>query len=101
MKHLILIIILLLPQLAFADNYYSDANSWANKNLTGASNNIVHVVAGTAISYGALHYTDNNHIAASIPVVIGFIKESTDRNFCGYDLASWTVGGIVGAYVSP
>ncbi len=32
-----------------------------------------------------------------VPATLGFVKESTDRNFSNSDLLSWVAGGIVGA----
>ena len=96
----LLISLLIFPQLCLA-GAYRDMNSWANRSLTGGADHAVHITLGTTISYGSLYYTDNKMLAASIPFVVGLIKESTDKNFDVGDLTGWTVGGIVGAYVAP
>ena len=56
-----------------------------------------HIALGSALSCAVTSYTDNPWYGFLASFAVGAIKESTDQNFDSGDLASWGVGGAIGA----
>lgn len=61
---------------------------------------VAHVALGGGLAYAVTHLTDNHFAGIAAAAAAGVLKESVDRNFDGGDLASWVVGGLIGAAVS-
>ncbi len=61
---------------------------------------IAHVALGGALSFGVSQYFDRPPAGIAAATAVGVLKESTDRHFDTGDLASWVVGGLVGAAIS-
>lgn len=59
-----------------------------------------HVALGSALSFGVSQHFDSPLAGVAAATAAGVIKESTDLNFDNGDLASWFVGGLVGAALS-
>jgi hypothetical protein len=58
---------------------------------------ISHIAIGGALSCGVTAYTKKPLYGVLAAVLVGTVKEITDKNFDKADLASWGVGGAVGA----
>ena len=55
-----------------------------------------HIAIGSALSCAVTKATDNMWLGLLSGLVVGTIKEATDKNFDNADLASWAVGGGIG-----
>ncbi len=77
--------------------WYSNANTWAQKNAPLDKN--FHIGAGIGISHVLKQNGASSVVSMAVPATIGFIKETTDKNFSTSDLLSWIAGGIVGAII--
>lgn len=75
--------------------WYRDANSWVENN--SPMDKSLHVGIGLGISHILKMNGANTAFSVAIPATIGFVKESTDKNFSTADLFSWIAGGIIGA----
>ncbi|NTU49789.1 MAG: hypothetical protein HGA87_02660 [Desulfobulbaceae bacterium] len=75
--------------------WYRDANSWVQERTP--LDHALHFGVGTGISYGLAKSGASPLVSVAVPVAIGLVKESTDKNFSTADLLSWAVGGVVGA----
>ena len=58
---------------------------------------ISHVAIGGALSCAVSAHTDKPWLGFLAAVVVGTVKEATDQNFDGGDLASWGAGGAIGS----
>ncbi|GEM_PF-6977060 len=58
-----------------------------------------HVALGGGLSYWVTSETQRPELGILAATVAGALKESTDKNFDAGDLASWVVGGVVGAAI--
>ncbi|WP_150132335.1 hypothetical protein [Prosthecochloris sp. GSB1] len=74
---------------------YRDLNTWVEKNSPLDQN--LHIGAGVGISHILKQNGASTVVSMLVPATLGFVKESTDRNFSNSDLLSWVAGGIVGA----
>ena len=57
---------------------------------------VAHVAGGLVISCAVSRATENRIYGVLAALAVGTIKETTDKNFDGRDLAGWGVGGVVG-----
>jgi len=55
-----------------------------------------HIAIGGVISCAVTAKTDNKLYGFLSAVLVGAVKESTDKNWDNGDFASWGVGGAVG-----
>jgi len=55
-----------------------------------------HIAIGGAISCAVTAKTDNKWYGFLSALVVGALKEASDKNFDKADFASWGVGGAVG-----
>lgn len=57
---------------------------------------ISHIAIGGAISCAVTAKTDNKLYGVLSALVVGAVKEATDKNWDNADFASWGVGGAIG-----
>lgn len=59
-----------------------------------------HIAIGGSLSFAVSQHFDIPLAGVAAATAAGTIKESMDKNFDAGDLASWVVGGLVGAAIS-
>lgn len=74
--------------------WYDEVNNWTRNNKPLDKH--IHISAGAGITYILKKNGTNSALAVAVPVTIGFLKESSDKNFSPSDLLSWIAGGIIG-----
>lgn len=74
------------------------ANDWRDINTKveqSGCDDAIHVGVGIATSAIVYKLTDSKALAFITPILIGTIKELTDKNFDAKDIAGYGVGSVV------
>ena len=95
----ILTMVVILVNTAQAESMWREINTEVEESGLDFA---VHLSIGSGVSYYMAEELEiNREVSAVTPLLIGVVKELTDKNFDPVDLITWGASGLIGAYLIP